>query len=142
VALLAARAPRLRKAARDAKMAGHAYVVVDGTLIPIDRVGADRPFCSGKRRRHGMNLQVIASPTGNILWLSGDRLGPRQEGRVGLDVLDEIEAARLVTLADKGYRGSARAKIPYGGNKPESQKEANRAHALAKAIHTLEIHAA
>ena len=38
IALLAARAPKLRKAARDANKAGHAYVVVDGTLIPIDRV--------------------------------------------------------------------------------------------------------
>jgi Helix-turn-helix of DDE superfamily endonuclease len=47
VALLASRAPRLRTAVRDAKKAGHAYVVVDGTLIPIDRVAADRPFVSG-----------------------------------------------------------------------------------------------
>jgi hypothetical protein len=48
VELLAARAPKLRKAVRDAKKAGHAYVVLDGTLIPIDRVAADRPFYSGK----------------------------------------------------------------------------------------------
>jgi hypothetical protein len=48
VALLAARAPKLRKAVRDAKKARHAYVVADGTLIPIDRVAADRPFYSGK----------------------------------------------------------------------------------------------
>ncbi len=47
IALLAARAPKLRTAIRDAKRAGHAYAVVDGTLIPIDRV-ADRPFYSGK----------------------------------------------------------------------------------------------
>src|SRR5207249_2588351 len=40
------------------------------------------------------------------------------------------EAAGLVTLADKGYQGSTYAKIPYRGkNKPESQKDANRAHA-------------
>ena len=71
VALLAARAPKLRKAVRDAKKAGHAYVVVDGTLIPVDRVAADRPFYSGKHRRHGMNLQVIASPAGDVLWVSG-----------------------------------------------------------------------
>ncbi len=43
-------------------------------------------------------------------------------------VLAELEAAGLVTLADKGYQGSAYAKIPYR-NKPESQKEANRARA-------------
>ena len=89
-------------------------------------------------------------------------------------VLHELEAAGLITLADKGYQGSTHAKIPYRGkNKTESQKEANRAHAklrapgeranallknwrilrklrccpwragqLAKAIHALEIHAA
>ena len=46
------RAPklRLRKAARDAQKAGYAYVVLDGTLIPIDRIAADRPFYSGKHR--------------------------------------------------------------------------------------------
>jgi hypothetical protein len=71
VALLAARAPKLRQAVRDAKKAGYAYVVLDGTLIPIDRVAADRPFYSGKHKRHGMNLQVIASPDGDIVWVSG-----------------------------------------------------------------------
>jgi hypothetical protein len=56
--------PKLRKAVREAKKAGYAYVALDGTLIPIDRVAADRPFYSGKHRRHGMNLQVITSPQG------------------------------------------------------------------------------
>jgi hypothetical protein len=50
VALLAARAPKLRTAARDAARGGYAYVVVDRTLIAIDRVAADRPFYSGKHR--------------------------------------------------------------------------------------------
>jgi hypothetical protein len=66
VELLAARAPKLAKTAREAKKAGHAYVILDGTLIPIDRVAADKPFYSGKHKRHGMNLQVIASPDGDI----------------------------------------------------------------------------
>ncbi len=49
-------------------------------------------------------------------------------------VLDELEAAGLVTLADKGYQGAAHAKIPYRGkNKPESQKQANRAHTRLRA---------
>ena len=67
VALLAARAPKMRQALRDAARAGYAYLVTDGTLIPIDRVAADRPFYSGKHRKHGMNLQVIASPGGDIV---------------------------------------------------------------------------
>jgi len=47
---------------------------------------------------------------------------------------NELEAAGLVTLADKGYLGAAHAKIPYRGkNKPESQKQANRAHTRLRA---------
>ena len=63
--------PKLRRALAGREGGGHAYVVIDGTLIPVDRVAADRPFYSGKHRRHGMNLQVIASPDGEILWVSG-----------------------------------------------------------------------
>jgi Helix-turn-helix of DDE superfamily endonuclease len=48
VGLLAVRAPKLRAAVRAAKKAGWAFVVLDGTLIPVDRVAADRPFYSGK----------------------------------------------------------------------------------------------
>jgi len=47
VGLLAARAPKRRTALGAAK-ARHAFVVLDGTLVPIDRVAADRPFYSGK----------------------------------------------------------------------------------------------
>ena len=48
---LAARAPNLKKAVRGAKRAGHAYVILDGTLIPIDRVARDKPFYSGKAQK-------------------------------------------------------------------------------------------
>ena len=54
-ALLAARAPKLRRAVRDAKRAGHAYVIVDGTLIPIDRVANSAPF----RERPARVAQVV-----------------------------------------------------------------------------------
>jgi hypothetical protein len=36
------------------------YVILDGTLIPIDRVTEDRPYYSGKHKRHGMNVQILA----------------------------------------------------------------------------------
>ncbi|HEY2739660.1 MAG TPA: transposase family protein, partial [Thermoanaerobaculia bacterium] len=136
VALLAARSPELRHAVRAAQKAGYAYVVLDGTLIPVDRVAADRPFYSGKHKKHGMNLQVIASPGGNILWVSGALPGSVHDKKAEWTwgVLDQLEAAGLVTLADKGYLGSRYAKIPYRGKgKPESQKEANRAHARLRA---------
>jgi DDE superfamily endonuclease len=119
-------------AIRDAVRAGYAYVVLDGTLIPVDRVVANRPSYSGKHRKHGMNLQVIASPDGDILWVSGALPGSvhDKEAEWIWGVLGELEAAGLVTLADKGYQGSTYARIPYRGrNKPESQKQANKAHA-------------
>ena len=127
VALLAARAPKLRTAVREAKRAGHAYVILDGTLIPIDRVARDRPFYSGKHKRHGMNLQVIARPGGDIVWVSGALPGSVHDKKAEWiwGVLDELESQGLVTLADKGYQGSTWAKVPYRGrNKPEPQKEA------------------
>jgi hypothetical protein len=67
VALLAARSPKLRQALDQAKHAGHACLVIDGALTRIDRVAADRPFYSGKHCKHRMNLQVIASPDGDIM---------------------------------------------------------------------------
>ena len=69
-ALLAARAPQLRQALTSAKKAGHAYLVIDGTLIPIDRVAvllrqapAPRPELAGHRRprrRHRMGVRAVA----------------------------------------------------------------------------------
>ena len=60
--LLAALAPTLEQAIAVAQ--GKAYVILDGSLLRIDRVmmasGRDRPFYSGKWKAHGVNVQVIA----------------------------------------------------------------------------------
>jgi hypothetical protein len=136
VALLAVRSPKLRQALRDAGKAGHAYLVIDGTLIPIDRVAADRPFYSGKHRRHGMNLQVIASPGGDIVWVSGPLPGAVHDltaARIW-GIIRELAASGLIVLGDKGYLGEDDIRVPYRGRgKPASQKEANRAHARLRA---------
>jgi hypothetical protein len=47
-----------------------AYAILDGTLIPIDRVADQKPYYSGKHRRHGVNVQVIADPAGRLIWVS------------------------------------------------------------------------
>jgi hypothetical protein len=114
-----------------ARDVGHAYAMIDGTLIPIDRVAADRPFYSGKHRRHGMNLQVISAPDGEIVWVSGPLPGVVHDltaARIW-GIIRELAAAGLVVLADKGYHGAGDpVLIPYRGrNKPASQKDANRA---------------
>jgi hypothetical protein len=82
-------------------------VVVDGTLIHIDRVAADRPFYSGKHKRHGMNLQVIASPgrqpPAGLRCLHGSVHDKEAEWTWG--VIAELEKVGIITPADKGHRG-------------------------------------
>jgi DDE superfamily endonuclease/Helix-turn-helix of DDE superfamily endonuclease len=126
-------APRNCAALTSAKNAGHAYVVIDGTLIPIGRVAADRPFYSGKYRRHGMNLQVISAPDGEIVWVSGPLPGAVHDltaARIW-GIVRELAAAGLIVLADKGYHGAGDPVLTpcRGRNKAASQKDANRAHA-------------
>lgn len=84
VELLARRAPKLRAALGKATREGMAYVVIDGTLIPIDRIAGDRPFYSGKHKRHGVNPQVIVSPDGTILWVSGELPGSTHDTAASL----------------------------------------------------------
>jgi Helix-turn-helix of DDE superfamily endonuclease len=48
--MLSARSPKLSRAAAKAKKDGLLYLVLDGTLIPIDRLAADRRFYSGKHK--------------------------------------------------------------------------------------------
>jgi hypothetical protein len=136
VDLLAGQAPKLRPALRKTKRQGMAYVILDGTLIPIDRVAADRPFYSGKHKRHGVNLQVIASPDGTILWVSGQLPCSTHDTAAARiwNILAALRDAGLIALGDKGYHGygesGQRIRTPYKGrDKPESRTEANRAHA-------------
>jgi DDE superfamily endonuclease len=100
------------------QQAGHADAVIDGTLIPIDHVAADRSFYSGKHHRHGMNLQVISAPDGEILWASGPLPG----------AVHDLNAARIWGIVRTPYKGK---------KKPASQKAANRAHAKLKTWHIL-----
>jgi hypothetical protein len=122
----------LRKAKRD----GLAYVIIDGTLIPVDRIAAGRPFYSGKHKRHGVNLRVAASPDGTILWVSGELPGSTHDTAAARiwNILAALRESGLIALGDKGYHGydetRERVTTPYKGkNKPDSQKDANRAHA-------------
>jgi hypothetical protein len=97
----------LLAALREAERQGHAYVVIGGTLIPIDRIAADRPFCSGKHKRYGVNLQVIASPDGAILWVSGQLPGSTHDTAAARiwNIVAALRDAGLIALGDKGYHG-------------------------------------
>ncbi|SDI53355.1 Helix-turn-helix of DDE superfamily endonuclease [Sinosporangium album] len=136
VALLSARSPELGQALRRAERDGLRYLVLDGTPIRTDRVKADRPFYSGKHRAHGMNVQVIASPEGAVLWTSGALPGSVHDltAARAWGVLRRLEQAGMLVLADKAYQGAGGpvvtpCKGKKGRKKPESQKRANRSHA-------------
>lgn len=134
VMLLSARSPKLAQALRKAKKDGLTHLVLDGTLVHTDRVRADLPYFSGKHRVHGMNVQVIAGPDGTIVWTSGALPGKVHDLTAARlwGILRELERAGILTLADKAYQGAEASVVitPYKGrDKPESQKQANRAHA-------------
>ncbi|MGY3205716.1 hypothetical protein ACVW19_006231 [Streptomyces sp. TE5632] len=65
--LLAGRAPGLLKVLREHDPD---YVLLDGTLAECDRTGDGRAHYSAKHRRHGVNVQVVTAPTGDVLWIS------------------------------------------------------------------------
>src|SRR5690606_10526100 len=140
VDLLATAATDARTAA--ARAARLAYAILDGTLVPIDRVAAERPYYSGKHKRHGLNVQVLADPRGNLVWAS-----PALPGAV-----HDLNAARthhltqaltdnqVMTFADKGYQGaggSIRTPFKRRRHRPPlsvRQREVNRCHARIRGI--------
>jgi hypothetical protein len=116
VTLLAARAAKLHQAPRHARKAGHACLVTDGTIIPIDRVAAGLPFYSGKHPKHGMNLHVIASPAAISC---GCRGRARRDARPDTARIWGIipRAGRLGpgSAGDKGYIGEDDIRTRTGG---------------------------
>lgn len=132
--LLAAHAPKLRAGLRAAKRSGRGYVILDGTLIPTDRLAADRPYYQGKHRCHGMNLQAITDPDGNLIWVSGAIRGSVHDTKAARiwQLPRLLREHGLFALGDKGYQGLGHDLVvtPYKGRgKPEYQKDHNRLHA-------------
>jgi hypothetical protein len=145
IALLARTAPTLDQAV--AVAAGKAYVIIDGSLLRIDRVAMasknDRPYYSGKHKVHGLNVQVLADPSGRLIWISPPLPGARHDIAAAREhgILTAFEAAGVRALGDTGYQGAGpsvtvpqrrRRKNPETGKyRPLSaaQKEVNTAHA-------------
>ncbi|MFE9701387.1 IS5 family transposase [Streptomyces sp. NPDC006270] len=138
VEILAALAPSLAEAARTAS--AKAFVLLDGTLLPIDRIAADRPFYSGKHKRHGMNVQVIADPFGRLLWASPALPGSVHDIRAAREhgIVEALTEARIPCWADKGYRGAGgTVRIPRWGRwetLSTGQQAVNRSHAKIRAL--------
>src|SRR3954451_16291379 len=143
--LLAAMGPTLDEAIAVAQR--KAYVILDGTLLRINRSGMtggrDRPYYSGKHKCHGVNVQVIADPAGRLVWVSPALPGSRHDIVAAREhgILDAIDSAGVHTVADTGYQGAGpNVAVPQrrrridpdtGGYRrlSETQKEVNTAHA-------------
>jgi hypothetical protein len=103
-------------------------------LIRTRRHRLDRPFYSGKHRHHGMNLQAVAAPIGELPWVSGAMRGSIHDtAAVRIRLLPGcIQESGLFALGDKGYRGldDETAVTPFWNRgKPAWQQERNRLHA-------------
>jgi hypothetical protein len=149
--VLAAQAPALESALLAAKMAGHAHISIDGTLIETDRCRTPGPtpgvdlWWSGKHANHGGTIQVITTPDGWSLWTSPVRPG-REHDTTALRTHPEILPALatwtgqdLPALGDLGYEGEASTntvafKKPQGGELTDQQKDHNKAHNGKRAI--------
>jgi hypothetical protein len=108
VDLLAATAPDLAAAMRHVREL--AFVILDGTLVLIDRIrgSKDRVHYAGKHKRHGVNVQVLADLAGRLVWASPalpgathDLTAARAHG-----IIAALAESEILTLADQGYRGA------------------------------------
>ena len=83
-----------------------AYAILDGTLVPIDRVTNQKPYYSGRHHRHGVNVQILADPAGRLVRASAALPG----------VVHDLTAARAhgvaVGLADGPRAPAASASGP------------------------------
>jgi hypothetical protein len=145
LALLATMAPTLDQAIEVARR--KAFVILDGTLLRIDRVGMasgrDRAFYSGKHKCHGLNVQVIADPVGRLVWISPALPGARHDMGAAREhgIIDALAEAGVRAVADTAYQGGGEAiRVPQRRRRIDpdtgryrrlshNQKQVNAAHA-------------
>ncbi|MET7782552.1 transposase family protein [Streptomyces sp. NPDC005388] len=138
VEVLSVLAPSLEQAITTA--AAKAFVILDGTLLPIDRIAADRPFYSGKHKKHGMNVQVITDPFGRLLWASPALPGAVHDIKAARthDIPAALAQAGIRCWADKAYQGAGgTVRVPYRGRWDKlsaGQRAANTSHAKIRAL--------
>ncbi len=140
VDLLAARADDVTTVGQ--KAARLAFAILDGTLVPIDRVHDQRPYYSGKHHRHGVNVQVLADPAGRLIWASPALPGSTHDLTAARyhDLITELTGHDVDTFADKAYQGAGgTVRTPFKRHRERpslsrGQKAVNRAHARIRAL--------
>ncbi len=95
---------------------------------------------SGKHKKHGMNVQILADPAGRLLWASPALPGAIHDVRAAREhgIVDVLTDAGITCWADKGYRGAGGTlRVPYWGrweNLSRNQQAVNRSHAKIRAL--------
>lgn len=114
----------------------HPVTILDGTLIPSQRVHAlpeARGWYSGKHKRYGVNIQALTSGDGSLLWVSDALPGATHDLTAARHHQIIATAAELgvEVLADKGYQGaSATIVTPVKGKHlPAAVRRYNTRHA-------------
>ncbi|MFJ3786222.1 transposase family protein [Streptomyces sp. NPDC090093] len=102
---LSGRAPGLLRVLREADPD---YVLLDGTLAECDRIGDSRADFSQKHRRHGVNVQVVANPAGDLLWISPALPGRTHDLTAARThrIIRICERQGVSVLADRAYIGA------------------------------------
>jgi hypothetical protein len=146
ISVLADRGRRISLAdvARLAVKMGWDYVIVDGVHVPAvtfgRKTGGQRAFYSGKHKRHGLNVQTVCSPAGELLWAAA----PQPGATVDVTAARRAGIAAMLTsligvLADLGYLGWDDAVItgrrkPRGKPLTPAQRAANRLQAQLRCV--------
>lgn len=137
VEYLADKAPGLLKVLREADPD---YVLVDGTLAECDRVGDGRADYSTKRKRHGVNVQVVTDPDGRTLWLSPALPGRTHDLTAARThkIIRICERQGVPVLADTAYIGAGEwvttpKRRPPHGELTTTEQTVNRALAATRA---------
>jgi DDE superfamily endonuclease/Helix-turn-helix of DDE superfamily endonuclease len=131
VDLLAAHAPTLTAALWQLAWSDRPLAILDGTLIPIDRLGGDnnRLYYSGKHHKHGVNLQALINAAGDLLWISGGLPGSVHDLKAARThgIIKATAMAEIQTLGDKGYQGAGGSiATPFKGrNLTDGQRHVN-----------------
>ena len=146
ISVLADRGRRISLAdvAKLAVKMGWDYVIVDGVHVPAvtfgRKTGGQRAFYSGKHKRHGLNVQTVCSPDGELLWAAApapgatvDVTAARQAG------IAEILTSLIGVLADLGYLGWDKEVVtgrrkPRGKEMTAAQRAANRLQAQLRCV--------
>ncbi len=83
---------------------------MDGTIAECDRVGDHERDYSGKARRHGVNIQAVTDPAGELIWYS-----PALPGRTvditaarTTRIIEALSTTGLTTWADRAFQAAGR----------------------------------